>query len=434
MNEQNKKPKDSRPARSSSVSRAQEEKRLERSASKKQSRDLAAQRRNTREKKRELSRINSVLKKEPKRKRSENAVGKWFISPLVKTMVYLAVILVISVFLGFYLISVANDLFAFVKSEEEVTLTVPENATIEEVSDLLYENGLIRYPSLFRFYAKLKKDDGKFIAGEYTVKASMNYDLLRNAFKYKYSRTIVRLTIPEGFTCDDIIDLFVSKGVSSREEFIQAINTADFSEFAFVRALDENPNPDRHYRLEGYLYPDTYEFYSDASAAQCLYKLLENFDKKFKDVYYERCQALGLTVDQVITIASYVQSEAYYLDEYERVASVFYNRLNNPAAFPCLESDATAAYAVQLLEGKRPDNVTPETLKVQSPYNTYLHAGLSPGAISNPGYDAIMTALYPASTSYYYFYTNSDRTTVFSATLWEHQAAIAADQNRLPQS
>ncbi len=433
MNEQNKKPKEAGAARPSPAA-GTDAKKSRQSASKQKAQDLAAQRRNTREKKRELSRINNVLKKEPKRKRRDSAVGKGIVSPLVKTMIYLAVVVVISVFLGFYLISVANDLFAFVKSDEEVVVTVPENATIEDVSNLLHDNGLIRYPALFRLYAKLKKDNGNFIPGEYTVKASMNYDLLRNAFKYKYTRTIVRLTIPEGYTCDDIIDLFVSKGISSREEFIQAINHADFSEFAFVRALDENPNPDRHYRLEGYLYPDTYEFYSDASAAQCLYKLLENFNKKFKDVYYERCNALGLTVDQVITIASYVQSEAYYLEEYERVASVFYNRLNSPAAFPFLESDATAAYAVQLKEGKRPETVTPETLKVDSPYNTYLHEGLSPGAISNPGYDAIVTALYPAATPYYYFYTNSNKTTVFSATLWEHQAAIAADQNRLPQS
>ena len=122
MNEQNKKPKESGAARPSPAAGA-EARRNRQSASKKQARDLAAQRRNTREKKRELSRINNALKKEPKRKRRDSAVGKGIVSPLVKTMIYLAVVVVISVFLGFYLISVANDLFAFVKSDEEVVVT-----------------------------------------------------------------------------------------------------------------------------------------------------------------------------------------------------------------------------------------------------------------------------------------------------------------------
>ena len=362
---------------------------------------------------------------EPKRKRAR--VKDSVVPALVKSAVYLVSVIVISLFLGFFAISVANDVFAFVKSTDEVSVSIPENATVEDVADILGENGIIRYPKIFTMFAALKKDDGKFIAGEYQVTPSTNYEMLLSAFKYRFVRTVVRLTIPEGYCCEEIIDLFVSNGIGTRESFIDAINNTDYSEFRFVRELEEQGITDRYYRLEGYLYPDTYDFYSDATAAQVVYKLLSNFDRKFKEVYYDRAKEIGLTVDQVVTIASLIQEEAYYLEDFENVASVFHNRLNNPSAFPHIESDATVAYAIHVETGTRPTTITPADLEFKSKYNTYLVDGLCPGPISCPGYDAIVTAMYPAKTNYYYFYTKQDKHTVFSKTYAEHQAAIAAD-------
>ncbi|MBQ7010989.1 MAG: endolytic transglycosylase MltG [Clostridia bacterium] len=368
----------------------------------------------------------------PRRRRKKKTVNTGVVSALVKIAVFLVFIIVVSAFAGAFVISVGNDVFAFVKPEEPVSVTVPENATVEDISTLLHEAGIIKHPKIFVMYAGLKEDDGEFIAGEYEVSPQLNYDQLLSEFKYKFVRSIVRITIPEGYCVEDIIELFVSHGIGDREGFIRAINEVDYSEFRFVRELMEQDLSKRYYRLEGYLYPDTYDFYTDATPAQVVYKLLNNFDRKFKDVYYDRCAELGLTVDQVVTIASFIQEEAYYLEEFENVASVFHNRLNNPAAFPRLESDATAAYAIHVKTGKRPEKIVPADLEVDSPYNTYKNDGLPPGAISSPGYDAIVTAMYPAKTSYYYFYTKSDKRTVFSKTLAEHQAAIRADTSELP--
>jgi len=195
---------------------------------------------------------------EPKPKRKKSREG--IVPALVKSAVYLVAVIVISLFLGFFVISVGNDVFAFVKSQEEITVTIPENATVETVADILEENGIIKYPKIFTLFAKLKKDDGEFIAGEYQVTPSTNYEMLLSAFKYRFVRTVVRLTIPEGYCCEEIIELFVSNGIGTRESFVEAINNTDYSEFRFVRELEEQGTADRYYRLEGYLYPDTYDF------------------------------------------------------------------------------------------------------------------------------------------------------------------------------
>ena len=368
------------------------------------------------------------------RRRKRKTVNSGIVTALVKTCLYLVFVIVVSAFAGFFVISVGNDIFAFVKPEEPVLITVPEDATVEDIGNALHEGGIIKYPAIFKLYAELKhEDEGEFIAGEYEVSPQLNYDQLLSEFRYRFVREIVRITIPEGYCVEDIIELFVSNGIGDREGFIYAINEVDYSEFRFVRELEESGNlEDRYYRLEGYLYPDTYDFYTDATPAQVVYKLLNNFNRKFKDVYYDRAKELGLTVDEVVTIASFIQEEAYYLEEFENIASVFHNRLNNPEQFPRLESDATAAYAIQVLTGKRPDKIVPADLEVQSLYNTYKNDGLPPGAISSPGYDAIVTAMYPAKTNYYYFYTKQDKRTVFSKTLAEHQAAIRADSEELP--
>lgn len=365
----------------------------------------------------------------PKKKKKVKRSG--IVSALVRSSAYLVFVLVISFFLGFFVIGVGNDIFAFVKPEEPVTVVVPEDATIDDIAQILGDAGIVKYPGIFKMYAELRKDDGKFIAGEYSVSPQTNYDGLLGEFKYKFVRSIVRITIPEGYCVEDIIELFLSYGIGTREGFIHAINEVDYSEFRFVRELEENKKEGKYYRLEGYLYPDTYDFYTDATPAQVVYKLLNNFDRKFKDVYYDRAEEIGMTVDEVVTLASFIQEEAYYLEEFENVASVFHNRLKNPA-FAKMESDATVAYAIHVETGKRPDRVTPQDLTYESLYNTYLHEGLPPGAIASPGYDAIVTAMYPANTSYYYFYTKQDKRTVFSKTKAEHDAAIKADTTELP--
>ncbi|MBQ2863472.1 MAG: endolytic transglycosylase MltG [Clostridia bacterium] len=351
-----------------------------------------------------------------------------FITGMIKTSVYLTTIIVVSVFLAVGIILVGNDVFALVKSDEVVELTIPEEMSIEDTAKLLYENKIIKYPKIFTIFAGLKDvDTADFVAGTYSVSPSMNYERLCSVFIPRREREIIRLTIPEGATVMDIISIFTEAGIGTKEGFVDAINSFDYSEyFDFLPEVYSACTADRIYKLEGYLYPDTYDFYSDSKETQIIYKLLENFDAKFSGQMKKDAEAAGYTMDQIIILASLVQKEAYYYEDYDSIASVFINRLKNKSAFPKLESDATTVYAIELATGKRPEKLGDAELAFNSPYNTRVYNGLPPGAICNPGYEAIMCAIYPADTPYYYFVADKEKHNIFSKTYDEHKKAVAA--------
>lgn len=343
---------------------------------------------------------------------------------LIKAMIYIVVVIAVSGLLSYYAIVFGNDMYAFVKSDEEVEVSIPEYATVEEIAEILGDSGVVKYPNLLVLYAKLKKIDKtyEFVAGDYTVNGMMNYDELFYAFVKSKSYETVRLTIPEGYTVDEIIKLFTDNGIGTREGFVDVINNYDF-EFDFVKALDGADLQGRTYRLEGYLYPDTYDFYKSSSEVTVIYKLLNRFNTIYSEEFYAKSAELGYTVDEMITLASMIEKEARYAGDYENVSSVFHNRLNNPANYPRLESDATIMYAIQVRDGERKGKLTGEDLKYDTPYNSYMYNGLPPGPIANPGYEAITCALYPAKTKYYYFVSDSYGNTYFSSTLAQHNAA-----------
>ena len=351
-----------------------------------------------------------------------------FITGMIKTAVYLTCVLVISVFLAVGAILIGNDVFALVKDDVEVEITIADGITVKEAAQLFYENGIIKYPGVFELFASLKDvDPEKFVAGTYKVSPTMNYERLCKVFIPKKEREIVRLTIPEGSNVMDIIKIFTDKGIGTREGFIKAINEFDYSEyFDFIDEVYAADTADRIYRLEGYLYPDTYDFYSDAKESQIIYKLLENFDSKFSEQMKKDAAEAGYTMDQIITIASIVQKEAYYYEDLDQIASVFFNRLAKKTTYPKLESDATTVYAIELATGTRPEKLGDAELAFNSPYNTRVYNGLTPGAICSPGYDAIMCTIYPASTSYYYFVADKDGHNIYSRTYEEHKKAVAA--------
>ena len=189
-----------------------------------------------------------------------------FITGTVKATIYLTAVIVISVCLAVAAIMIGNDVFALVKDDSVIEVTVPEGIDIDETAQLLYENGIIKYPSVFKFFAGLKDvDTDLFIPGTYKLSPSMNYEQLCWIFTPRKEREIVRLTIPEGSTVKDIIGIFTEAGIGSEEGFVDAINNVDYSEyFPFLTEVYEACTPERVYKLEGYLYPDTYDFYSDS--------------------------------------------------------------------------------------------------------------------------------------------------------------------------
>lgn len=355
----------------------------------------------------------------------------------VKGIIYLTAVIVIGIALAFFfVIPVANDVFAFVKEEAVIDVTVPENATLNDITEILYDNGLISYPRIFKLYAEFTEnendpDAGVYIAGDYALSTTLNYGQLIDSFKPSHETGQISLTIREGMTTDEIIDLFVENGIGTKAGFIDAINKYDWSEdfnYWFLDELEENGwSEDRFYRLDGYLFPDTYYFYTDSSEVVAISKLLDNFEAKFPDTYRIFLESKNMTVDEAVTIASMVQSEAGGLAEYALVSSVFNNRLANSASYPYLESDATILYAMFHNDHSRPDKLS--GTEYDSPYNTYKYRGLPPGPICNPGFEALTYAIYPRTTDYFYFVANNDGFSVFSETLAEHNRAIEDVKN-----
>lgn len=353
------------------------------------------------------------------------------IGAVIKAIIYIIAIITVSVALSVFAISGANDVFAFVKEERTVEVVIPEYVTTDELSEILGDAGAINFPWLFRLYCDVKNVDEnpayKFQSGNYTISTAMNYDTLLISFIETLTLTTVRITFPEGATVDEIIALFEANDCSTREEFLECMETYDFTvNYDFLRDIDMTG---RYYLLEGYLYPDTYDFYTGRSPDYYLCRLLDQFAKVFKQSkFFEAAEETGYTVDQLLTIASIIEKEAYQQNDFDIVSSVIHNRLADPETFPNLECDSTIVYALSCEAGKRVTDITLEDLEIENPYNTYKEEGLPPGPICSPSYNSIACAFDPADTEEAYYYFVSDRYGVmyYATTLADHEANIAA--------
>ena len=350
---------------------------------------------------------------------------------VIKALVYIIAIITVSVALAVFAISCANDVFAFVKEERTVEVVIPDYVTSDELADILGEAGAINYPWLFRLYCSLKDVDTspayKFQSGSYTISTAMNYDTLMLSFVETLTLATVRITFPEGATVDEMIALFEANGCSDREEFLECMKTYDFgAEYDFLRDIDMT---DRYYLLEGYLYPDTYDFYTGRKPEYYLCRLLDQFAKVFRQSkFFEAAEETGYTIDQLLTIASIIEKEAYHQNDFDVVSSVIHNRLLDPDTFPKLECDSTIVYALSCEAGRRVTDITLDDLNMDNPYNSYKEEGLPPGPICNPSYNSIACAFDPADTEekYYYFVSDKYGVMYYATTLKDHNANIDA--------
>lgn len=352
---------------------------------------------------------------------------------LPKAIIYLVFVLIAAVYCSYFAVTGINDMFALVSLEKEANVTVTETTTIDDVTEALKEQGVIKYPWLFKLYCEVYGDgtDVKLIPGDYSIPDNLNFsNILYRLTTVKVERTAVWVTVPEGYTVDQIIDLLVSKGIGTKEKYVDAINNYPYKH-EFVQLLDEmGYSEDRVYRLEGYLFPDTYEFYTDTAEYLVINRFLNNFNSRFWRFYDEEykadVEAMGMTFDDIVTLASLVQMEARHIIDYEPISYVFHNRLNHSNTYPCLESDATIQYFLNA----RKEDLTQEDLDTDNPYNTYLYPGLTPGAICCPGLDALEAAIYPArpvdangkEINAYYFVSDVTGKTYYAQTNAGHDA------------
>ena len=356
----------------------------------------------------------------------------------VKVLLYVCCVLAASVLLAVFGWRLADDVLALTKPDEEITITVPENATVADVSRELKEKGLIEYEWLFRFYCLYSHAERKIQPGTYELNHLYDYHALVNGMTPSAGvRATTEVTIPEGYECEDIFALLEEAGVASAADLEQAAANYEF-DYAFLQDL---PYGDKN-RLEGYLFPDTYQFYLNDKPENVLGRFLRNFESKITDDMYaaldelnakleEKMRANGfeeseiesakLSFHDVVIVASLVEKETAKTSESASIASVIYNRLCSKL-YPCLQIDATIQYALD----ERKEVLSNADKAIISPYNTYTNAGLPAGPIANPGINSIRAALYPADTDYYFYALGEDGVHKFSKTYYEHQDFLAS--------
>ena len=321
----------------------------------------------------------------------------------------------------------ANDMCAFNKEPVTATIEVTKDDDVNSIATKLKNEGLIEYKWFFKLFGAVRHAGDKIGIGTYELNTDMDYNALIQGMS-NHNATInadtVTVTIPEGYSVRQIVSLLAKYGVNSEDALLDAAERGSF-DYSF---LDSGKSGIA--RLEGYLFPDTYEFYTNyekadtakdkAHTVDVVNKMLNNFVKKYTKAMRNLTEANGLTIAQVVNVASLIEKEAQKADERTVIASVIYNRLKDPGNFPYLQIDASIMYAT----GHK-DALTAEDLKIDSPYNTYTNQGLPPTAICNPGSACLMAAIQPEKTKYYYYVAKADGSHIFSRTLAEHNKAVA---------
>lgn len=329
--------------------------------------------------------------------------------------------ILISFLLGGYMVVGINDMLAVGRTDEEATVDIPENASLGYVTGLLYDNHIINNQSFFKFYATMTKSSTGFVKGTYEIKKNLDYQAIISYLQTNTNRTdIVSIRFTEGLNAREFSELLEKNGVCSSAEFLNACNSDKYDdEFTFLKEIKNKSA--RYYKLEGYLFPDTYYFYKDENIDDVVRKLLNNYELKIyhtksraegfdKRVTIEqRAKAAGMTVDEVIILASIIQAEAADADDMYVVSSVLHNRLdtaktNGTSPFgdvgmTKLQVDSTVYYPYK----SKTQIPIAEKNSFKSRYDTYDIEGLPAGAICNPGEDAIDAALSPDDTQYYFF-------------------------------
>lgn len=305
-----------------------------------------------------------------------------------------------------------------------VPVVIKTGDSTSDIAQTLYDNKLIDNTLVFSLLSKINGFDGAYLAGTHYLVPGLKYDELMYLLTLKPESVVI--TFQEGMTYEQIKARLHEYGLTfSDAELDKCMDSPNlFVDYDFVSQI--KISEDRDHVLSGYLFPDTYEFDINASPESIINTFLRNTDAKLYDEYYERAAALGMSLDEVITLASLIQYESNNAYEMMLVSAVFHNRLNSSdESLHYLGSDASVNY-IRMLNGLEPTlNLTQDDINSDSPYNTFNHPGLTPGPICMPGLDAIQAALYPETNcNYYYFCATGDGSSVFAVTYEEHLANI----------
>lgn len=259
------------------------------------------------------------------------------------------------------------------------------------------------------YWSWRKEAAGKLQAGTYHLEVGETVAAVVDRFINGETTTDeLTITYPEGFTLKQIAARTAARGLSTEKEFTAAAKAGAFaSTFSFLHDLDSNRS------LEGYLFPDTYKVFADDTPTDVIKRMLANFDKRVTPEIRAEIQKSGRSLDDIIIMASIIEREVIAEDDMAKIADILWKRNDEGAG---LYADATVRYALDKWDGA----LTVQDLAIDSPYNTRKYRGLPPGAIGNPGLKAILAALRPESTDFYYYLSAPDGTTIFAKTNDEH--------------
>ena len=309
-------------------------------------------------------------------------------------------------------------------TEGAVPLVIKQGDMTTDIADNLFELGLIDNTFVFSLMSKINGFDGAYMAGTHYLVPGLTYDEIMYLLTQKAESVYV--TFPEGITYEEIKVRLHEAGLTfSDEEMDRCMDSPNlFVDYRFVSQIELTE--DRDHVLSGYLFPDTYEFDINASPETIINTFLNNTNAKLYDEYYDRAEDIGMSLDEVITLASLIQTETSRATDMMYISAVFHNRLDSDdESFHLLGSDATGNY-IRQMNGEDPRMVlSADDLQIDNPYNTFIYPGLPPGPICMPGLDAIQAALYPEpNCNYYYFCATGDGGTAYAVTWDEHQANV----------
>ena len=375
--------------------------------------------------------VNPVRKRKKRRKKKKYTNHTRTMGHVFLGVVLSVAAICVGVFLAWKVIVGLMDYTGMAKKSHEADIVIDSTMNVDET---LHENGIIEMPWLFKTYINMKDEAEGFLDGEYTVNSTMSYSniitLLKTVRQYTNTVTVM---IPEGYNAQQIGQLLEENLVCRADDF-EKYYRSKLEKYDFEEQITVTEN--RFYALEGYLFPDTYEFYviddlpdkpsMDTSqyAKQAAEKMYSNFQNKITKKMYARAKELGMTFDEVVTLASIIQKEGTNEENMANISSVFHNRLENMYEYPHLQSDTTDNYIEDVIRPNIPSSSLALYENVITAYDTYTCEGLPAGPICSPGLEAINAALYPAETDYYYFLSSSDGVFYYASTVEKHEQNI----------
>ena len=370
--------------------------------------------------------LKKKKKEEKKLAKAKNKKNK----SIFRLFWFVAVLIIGSMF-GMFAVTGINDMLAVNRTEDtKVKIEIPENPDLDVVTTVLVENNVIEEELFFKLFAIVTKSDDEFTQGTYEIATNKDYEAIINFLLSTSNRQdTVTVTIPEGLNVREIANTLKDNGaISDTDKFLELCNSDHFDEdYDFIKAI---PNKqDRYYKLEGYLYPDTYLFYKNQDPEDVIYTFLNNFESRYEDKqevkdYDKRVEIDKMveeseySLDEIMIIASIIQAEAANKEDMYYISSIIHNRLEADVDMGVsnLGLDSTRFYPYRTKEDV-PEDVRDTYV---SSYDTYDKAGLPTGEICNPGIYAILAALNPNDTDYYFFCHDSDGNAHYASDIYEH--------------